>query len=161
MSDLNKAHENGTLRPEMESWYEERPLEEFYDLDKDPNQFKNIIDDPAYKDVIQQFRDTLDAWRNTGNDMTIVPEAKMRASMLDANGQQRVTEQPIVVQDEVNHKLYISNLTEHASIGYSFDGKEWELYTQPIALPQGVNTVYVKAVRYGWKECEPVIWKAE
>ena len=160
VSDLNKAHENGTLRPEMESWYEERPLEEFYDLDKDPNQFKNIIDDPAYKDVIQQFRDTLDAWRNTGNDMTIVPEAKMRASMLDANGQQRVTEQPIVVQDEVNHKLYISNLTEHASIGYSFDGKEWELYTQPITLPQGVNTVYVKAVRYGWKECEPVTWKA-
>jgi len=161
VKDLNEAYDNGTIRPEMKSWYAERPLEEFYDLDKDPNEFHNVINDPAYKNIIQQFRDALDKWRDTGNDMTIVPESTMRAAMLDANGQQRVTEQPIVVQDEVNHKLYVSNLTEHASIGYSFDGKEWELYTGAITIPNNVTTVYVKAVRYGWKECEPVIWKTD
>ncbi len=158
VSDLNEAHKNGTLRPEMKTWFEERPVEEFYDLDKDPNEFKNVINDPAYKDVIQRFRNALDNWRDTGNDMTLVPEAQMRAVMVDANGQQRVTEQPVVVQDEINKKLYVSNLTDHASIGYSYDGKKWELYTGALTLPADVKTVYVKAVRYGWKECEPVVW---
>lgn len=161
VKDLNEAHKNGTLRPEMKSWYEERPIEEFYDLDKDPNEFHNIINDPAYKHIIRQFRNELDKWRDSGNDATLIPEDKMRASMLDANAQQRITEQPIVTQDEINHKLYAINLTDHASIGYSFDGKEWELYTGAITLPQNINTVYVKAIRYGWKECEPVVWKAE
>lgn len=158
VTDLNKAHADGTLRPEMKSWYEPRPVEEFYDLDKDPNEFKNVINDPAYQKIIQNFRDTLDCWRNTGNDATIIPEATMRASMVDANGEQKVTLQPVVTQDEINKKLYVSNLTEYASIGYSFDGKEWELYTGAVTIPDGVEKVLVKAVRYGWKECEPVVW---
>ena len=157
--DLNVAYKNGTIRPEMKSWYEERPVEEFYDLTKDPNEFNNVINNPAYRDIIQQLRDTLDQWRDGGNDGILLPEAKMRAELLDADGKQRITEQPIVTQDEINHKIYITNLTEYASIGYSVDGgKTYELYTKALLLPAG-TTVYVKAVRYGWKECEPVIWK--
>ena len=78
--------------------------------------------------------------------------------MLNAKGEQCVTEQPIVVQDEINHKIYVSNLTDHASIGYSFDGKEWEVYTGAFTVPNHIKTVYVKAVRYGWKESDPVVF---
>lgn len=157
--DLNAAYKNGTIRPEMKSWFEERPVEEFYDLTKDPYEFDNRINDPAYKDIIQQLRDTLDQWRDGGNDGTLLPESKVRAELLDINGKQRVTEQPFVTQDEINHKIYVTNLTENASIGYSVDGgKSYELYTKALQLPAG-TTVYIKAVRYGWKECEPVIWK--
>lgn len=153
--DLNKAYKNGTLRPEMKSWYEERPLEEFYDLTKDPNEFNNVINDPAYAKVIQQYRDTLDNWRDQGNDGTLLPEAKMRAELLDANGKQRVTQQPVITQDDVNHKVYLTNLTENASIGYSLDGGQtWDLYTKALKLPAGTK-ILVKAVRYGWKECKP------
>ena len=153
--DLNKAYKNGTLRSEMKSWYEERPLEEFYDLAKDPNEFHNVIKDPAYAKIVQQYRDTLDNWRDQGNDGTLLPEAKMRAELLDANGQQRVTQQPIITQDDVNKKVYLTNLTENASIGYSLDGgKTLDLYTKALKLTAGTR-ILVKAVRYGWKECKP------
>lgn len=162
--DLNKAYKDGTLkkkRPEMESWFKERPVEEFYDLEKDPNEFHNVINDPAYSSMIQQFRDVLDAWRDRGNDGTLLPEDRMRAELLDANGQQRVTEQPVITQDEVNHKIYITNVTENASIGYSLDGgKTWDIYTKAMKLPTGTN-LRVKAVRYGWKECKPIDFKVK
>jgi len=153
--DLNKAYKDGTLRPEMKSWYADRPAEEFYDLTADPNEFHNSINDPKYKDVIEQFRDTLNCWRDRGNDATLLPEAQMREAMLDHNGQQRVTLQPVVSQDAVNHRVYVTNLTENASIGYSLDGTNYELYTKALSMPSG-TTLYLKAVRYGWKECEPV-----
>ena len=158
VKDLNNAHKNGTLPEYMKSWFEKRPIEEFYDLDKDPYQLNNVIHDSAYTNIIQEFRNELDKWRDRGNDATLIPEAKLRASMLNAKGEQCVTEQPIVVQDEINHKIYVSNLTDHASIGYSFDGKVWEVYTGAFTVPNHIKTVYVKAVRYGWKESDPVVF---
>lgn len=155
--DLNKAYKDGTLaklRPEMVSWFEERPTEELYDLTKDPNEFHNVINDPAYSEIVKQFRNTLDEWRDQGNDGTLIPEERMRAELLDSNGQQRATEQPIITQDEVNHKVYVTNITENASIGYSTDGgRTWDLYTKALSLPTGTKLM-VKAVRYGWKECK-------
>ena len=126
-------------------------------LTTDPNEFHNAIHDPEYKNVIKQFRDTLDCWRDQGNDGTLLPEAQMRAELLDQNGQQRVTKQPFVSQDSINHKVYVTNFTENASIGWSLDGKTYELYTKALTFPAG-TTLYVKAVRYGWKECEPVLF---
>ena len=161
VKDLNKAHENGTLPEDMKSWYEKRPVEEFYDLTKDPNEFHNVINDPAYKDEIARFRKALDAFRDRGNDATLIPEARLRASVLDANGKQRVTEQPVVTQDDVNHMIYITNLTDYASIGYSFDGKTWDLYTKAFAVPAGVKQIFVKAVRYGWKESETLTFNVK
>lgn len=161
VKDLNKAHAEGKLPEGMKSWYEKRPKEEFYDLSKDPNEFHNVINDPAYKDEVARFRKALDEFRDRGNDATLIPEAKLRAAILDADGKQRVTEQPVVTQDEINNKVYITNLTDYASIGYSFDGKEWELYTKAFQVPAGVKQIYAKAVRYGWKESEPVIFNVK
>lgn len=152
VKDLNRAHETGKLPKKMMNWYEKRPVEEFYDLTKDPNEFNNVINDPAYEEEIVRFRKALDEFRDRGNDATLIPEARLRASILDANGKQRVTEQPVVTQDEVNHMVYITNLTDYASIGYSFDGKNWDIYTKAFAVPAGVKRIFVKAVRYGWKE---------
>ncbi len=152
MKDLNKAHEDGTLPDSMKSWYEKRPVEEFYDLRKDPNEFRNLANDPAYASQINKFRKALDEWRDRGNDAMLMPEDSLRKSCLDEKGQQKVTLTPYVSQDEINNKVYITNLTDYASIGYSFDGKFWELYTKAFAVPKGIDKVYVKAVRYGWKE---------
>lgn len=154
--DLNEAHKNGTLPENMKSWYEKRPVEEFYDLKADPDEFHNLAADPAYSSKIQRFRLALDAWRDRGNDATLLPEDSLRKACLDENGQQKVTLQPYVSQDEINHKVYITNLTDYASIGYSFDGKFWELYTKAFSVPANVNKVLVKAVRYGWKESPTV-----
>jgi arylsulfatase A-like enzyme len=45
-----------------------RPFEEFYDLDKDPYELNNIVDDPVYGQSLAQLRTLLDNWRVDTND---------------------------------------------------------------------------------------------
>ena len=41
----------------------ERPFEEFYDLDTDPFELVNLVDDPKYRRIIDGLRADLDNWR--------------------------------------------------------------------------------------------------
>lgn len=88
--------------------------------------------------------------------MTLVSESVMVKDLLDKNGQQCITLTPVAVQDEINKKIYISNRTENASIGYSFDGKYWEIYNGSFTPPSNASQVIVKAIRYGWKESDTI-----
>lgn len=45
-----------------------RTLEEFYDLEKDPEALNNLIDDPAYQDVIKEMQAELMAWMEKTDD---------------------------------------------------------------------------------------------
>ncbi|MDT0642765.1 sulfatase [Zunongwangia sp. F363] len=48
--------------------FKKRPAEELYDLEKDPYQIKNVAADPMYKEVIRNYRKSLDEWMvNTGD----------------------------------------------------------------------------------------------
>ncbi len=39
------------------------PMQELYDLQQDPYQLKNLADDPAYADLITDFRKRLGNWQ--------------------------------------------------------------------------------------------------
>ena len=56
--------------------------------------------------------------------------------------------------------LHLENNAESkdASIGFSYDGKNWEVYSEPIEVKTN-KKIYFKAVRYGWKESETKIVK--
>lgn len=153
-ADLNKGFQDGTLNADQQKWFKGKDMEELYDLKKDPFQLNNIAKDPKYIKILKTYREELDRWRSSENDMNIIPESIMHKDLLDENGKQRVTLPPVAVQDEINKKIYISTRTEGASIGYSFDGKKWELYTGSFDVPEGIENVMIKAIRYGWKESE-------
>ena len=54
--------------------YQHRPPEELYDLQADPYELKNLIDDPAYSSVAKELREKLKAWRlQQGDDLSKVP----------------------------------------------------------------------------------------
>ena len=59
-----------------------------------------------------------------------------------------------------NGFLYLENNDEsaNASIGFSYDGKSWEIYSEPIEIRK-TTKIYLKAVRYGWKESDIKIVK--
>lgn len=158
MHDLVNAQQNKQLNPAQQAWFEPRPAEEFYDLRKDPAQLKNVITDNAYSAEIARFRQAMDDWRDQGNDTNLIDEGQMVADLLDTHGQQHVTLPPVVMQDEVNHKIYLSNRTENASIGYSWDGKTWQLYTGAITPRADKSVLHFKAVRYGWQESPSEQW---
>ena len=54
--------------------FEHRPKEELYDLAKDPNELKNIADDPAYADVLKDLKGKLLAWQKATKDPWLVKE---------------------------------------------------------------------------------------
>ncbi|KFD22525.1 choline-sulfatase [Tatumella ptyseos ATCC 33301] len=158
MHDLVNAQQNKQLNPAQQAWFEPRPAEEFYDLRKDPAQLKNVITDSAYRAEIARFRQAMDDWRDQGNDTNLIDEGQMVTDLLDTQGRQHVTLSPVVMQDEVNHKIYLSNRTENASIGYSWDGKTWQLYTGAITPRSDKSVLHFKAVRYGWQESPSEQW---
>ncbi|MCO8122626.1 sulfatase [Stieleria sp. TO1_6] len=63
LQNLHDLYQSGELSPKLiEIYFGERPAEEFYDVQTDPSQINNLIDDPQYADQIQQHRELLDAW---------------------------------------------------------------------------------------------------
>ncbi|MFP4380881.1 MAG: hypothetical protein ACLFUS_10320 [Candidatus Sumerlaeia bacterium] len=45
-----------------------RTREEFYDFENDPNALNNLIDDPAYREEIEDFRKMMKEWMESTND---------------------------------------------------------------------------------------------
>ncbi len=56
--------------------YHHRPAEEFYDLEKDPNEETNLIDDPASQKTIGELRTALAAWMKEQGDEGMPTEQK-------------------------------------------------------------------------------------
>ena len=52
--------------------YVHRPLEELYDLEKDPNELKNLAADPAQAKTLAELRKKLRAWQEKTDDPWIV-----------------------------------------------------------------------------------------
>uniref|UniRef100_UPI0039063BAA sulfatase family protein n=1 Tax=Pectobacterium sp. B1J-3 TaxID=3385371 RepID=UPI0039063BAA len=152
MKDLNAANEQHQLSADQQSWFAERPAEELYDLQRDPLQLHNLAAEPAQRQVLATLREEMDRWRNRANDMNLVTEDQMVEDLLDEQGKQRTTLTPVAQWDSVSHKIYLANRTQDASIGYSWDGKEWELYTGSITPMKSASALQFKAIRYGWKE---------
>jgi N-sulfoglucosamine sulfohydrolase len=49
-----------------------RPLEELYDLQRDPHELKNVAADPAYADVLKDLRARLKKWQTETRDPWLV-----------------------------------------------------------------------------------------
>ena len=52
--------------------YIHRPLEELYDLEKDPHELHNVAADPKYADVLKDLRERLKAWQVKTRDPWLV-----------------------------------------------------------------------------------------
>ena len=156
VDDLNQGHKNHTLTAEQEIWFTEKPDEELYDLNADPEQLNNLAADPKYKATLDRFRDVMDEWRNIGNDTNIIDEPTMIADLSNPDGTQKTTLAPVAEIDRTTGKLFMATRTDGASLGYSYDNKIWEVYNGSFKPKADAKKVYIKAVRYGWKESSVV-----
>ena len=66
--NLRELYASGKLSPKLtEIYFGERPAEELYDVKKDPAQVNNLINDPAFKEVVAEHRKQLDDWIAKGD----------------------------------------------------------------------------------------------
>ncbi len=60
---IQRLGRSGKLNPELLSMLDPaRPMLELYDLQRDPNEFHNIVSDPAYAAVLRDLRARLSGW---------------------------------------------------------------------------------------------------
>jgi N-sulfoglucosamine sulfohydrolase len=74
MQKLLSLNIDGQLNQDQQKWFGLKDEYEFYDLQKDPYEMKNQIQNPAYQDHIQLLKVELEKWMLNTNDLGAVPE---------------------------------------------------------------------------------------
>jgi arylsulfatase A-like enzyme len=69
-----QLHLQGSLDEVQERFWGEKPAEELYDLDADPDEIVNLIDDPAHRGRLDELRAALDEHMLAINDNGFIPE---------------------------------------------------------------------------------------
>ncbi|MFN8254376.1 MAG: sulfatase-like hydrolase/transferase [Bacteroidales bacterium] len=152
MKRLIQLYERDSLDPDKETWFRfPRENEEFYDLDKDPFELKNLIHDKNYFRDIDRLRKAYSEWDKKYNQLWKLEEKECREIFWPDNVQ------PVVKNPEFSinkNGLEIKCTTGGASIAYQFEGQEgWLLYTKPINSKRKIRAI---AVRAGYRNSEIV-----
>ena len=75
MKSFKEAGGNGKLNNVQTSLLTPtRPREELYSLSNDPHEIRNLVDDPAYADVLKEMRKLLSRWETKSGDQGVDPE---------------------------------------------------------------------------------------
>lgn len=78
--EMRRLRDAGQLPPEqMGCFLAPRPAEELYDVQADPQELKNLAEDPKYADTLKDLRVQLDVWRTETKDF--VPDPRPQDSV--------------------------------------------------------------------------------
>lgn len=73
--DIKNAYEAGKLNDvQAKYWLPNKPLEELYDLENDPHEINNLVDNENYNDVLKSHRKILENWTETYGDKGSEPQ---------------------------------------------------------------------------------------
>lgn len=154
MRNMAELCERGELDEQSRRWFEKpRRTEEFYDVDNDPHEMHNLIDDPRYARDIVRMRRELARWDKRYNPYLGLTEAELRERLWPGGVQPEVAAPEM--RTDRNGCVKIVCATKGASIAYQIDGrgydeKHWLLYTAPVHLEPG-QTLTAVATRIGYK----------
>ena len=93
LKELRKMYLEGKLTPEQASYHDaaQRSAEEFYDLQRDPYQMKNLATDPAVLDELKRHRNILEKWENETDDKGRLPASKKELEAVYKRAKGKVT----------------------------------------------------------------------
>ncbi|MFP6640936.1 MAG: sulfatase [Myxococcota bacterium] len=151
MRELWILRERGQLDPVQEIWFEPTGKERLYDTVEDPFEVHNLVRDPAYAATLERMREAYAAWRERVPDWSDESEAGM-AERMWPRGEKPATAVPRF--SRVGERVEISSATEGASIRYRIGDGPWQVYGEPVNIPEGA-TLTAEAVRYGFEESKP------
>ena len=84
MQEMRRVQAAGALTPEQALFFRQtKPLEELYDLDRDPHELNNLAEDLLAAADLARLRKAMDTWRAEVRDLGLVPEMVLEA-WLDA-----------------------------------------------------------------------------
>jgi N-sulfoglucosamine sulfohydrolase len=161
MKEIIRLRDENKLGIHTKRWFSLKEPEELYDTQNDPYELKNLAHDPAYQEELLKFRAIANDFTISGKDKGFIPEKDL-IELMWPGGKQPVTAPPVAKITSAKSGDYTVSLScpsDGASIGYLDSKGNWQIYAKPITVKKG-DEIKVKAVRYGYKESEPVTVKA-
>ncbi|HEX7847188.1 MAG TPA: hypothetical protein VF476_15410, partial [Chitinophagaceae bacterium] len=158
MKNMVELSKKGELNEDVQRWFNKpRSVEEFYDVDSDPHEMKNLINEPKYQEDIKRLRKELQLLDKKYNPYLGLTEAELR-DKLWPGGNQPVVAQPSITQLP-NGTIRVSCKTKGVSVAYQVNGKglsqnHWFLYSAPVVIKKD-DILTVVATRIGYKPSEP------
>lgn len=78
MQELRRVTATGKMPSAMKIFMaDHKPIEEFYDLRKDPHEINNLANDPNYEEELEKFRKVHKKWIKNTRDLGLIPEPEM------------------------------------------------------------------------------------
>ncbi|HKK10460.1 MAG TPA: sulfatase-like hydrolase/transferase [Bacteroidales bacterium] len=74
--ELRKAHKQGITNEEQEKLWNEKPVEELYDLKNDPKELNNLAENEEFNEIKQNLQKKLYDWMVETKDLGLLPEAE-------------------------------------------------------------------------------------
>jgi arylsulfatase A-like enzyme len=155
MAELLRLRDEGQLTPAQMQWFRPtKPAEELYDLQTDPYQLTNVVDQPAQAQQVKRLRQQLDHWLTDTHDLGSTPEKELIRLWWQGKDQPPLTATPDIRQQ--GNQLVIRCATPGASIAYKLaDGSplstnDWLVYTQPLDVSRPASVTAV-ARRIGYR----------
>ncbi len=155
MVEIIRLRDAGLLNEQQMLWFRpNKPIEELYDTQNDPNQFVNLAENPAYKDKLIALRSEHQLWLKKYGDLGAIPEKEMLNKMWDGQNAPPSTQKPELKVK--NQQVTITSKTPGAFIAYRIKGENtWQPYIGPLKLVKD-QKLEVVARRIGYKPSDIV-----
>ncbi|WP_117190227.1 sulfatase family protein [Rhizobium terrae] len=148
--DYETAHLTGILNPAQEQFWRKKATEEFYDLRSDPDATINLVDDPAYKALIDDHRAALDEHMHAICDTGFIPEHSP-VETWEASRDETLYPLPEIMdlalaaagRKEKNSPVFLSKLSHSSPVMRHWAAKGLLMLSSAgQRLPDGLETVY-------------------
>ncbi len=116
MAEILKLKEEGKLGSVPMMWFNKKPKEELYDVEKDPYELQNLANHPLYKDKLLELRGAYEEWITAYGDKSEMSEKEMLQKMWNNQTAAPATAIPTVYVTKKG--VHIECSTKGASIGY-------------------------------------------
>ena len=178
MRELLDLEAKGDLPENQRSLFETpRPVAEFYDLEQDPWEMNNIIDQPDHQSLIEEHKEALKGWQKVSDpyrdidESTMVnnwyPEGKVAKTanpLFFVFGNGNYCEKPLTGIQRIEGPLMgqIVCSTEGASLQFRLSdlknksNSHWSIYKGFIPLERGIYKIEIQAQRIGFEASEYV-----
>ncbi|MGB5554304.1 MAG: sulfatase, partial [Flavobacteriaceae bacterium] len=150
MQEMRKLFKAGKLNTAQSAWFmAPKPEEELYDVQNDPYELNNLVNDPQLQDTLLHFRNVLKDWIVETNDLGQYPERELIAKWLPNAKQLQLP--PLEMEEKDGKIRLISKQADATIVWKSPQDTIWNIYLDPI--PASIS-LEAKAERIGYSDSE-------
>ena len=112
--EMRRLKADGTLPPESAQFLNDtRPTEELYDVNADPWELNNLLNDPKHRDTLVRLRKECDRWQLNVRDAHLIPEAILDAEEKSVGSRWQILHDNADGQVRTERLLNIAKIAGH------------------------------------------------